>query len=292
MPAPPAFRGSGFFIPSVWAKRRAGNAGLASTPKSEYGCVPDLLQARTVMPALSDFTSIAGDIAAQGYAVRPRRAMQTLFPPPALAEWERFAASWNDLGTDTYMADGGRYRRRRFAAFRMSGLAVARKPHQPHYQSRDYNPLNGGVVRWFDPVRDEIALHPVLLSLLDLCGHVFGAIAKPPAHDWHVEMHQFRIEASSGVAGQPTPEGLHRDGVEWVCVMLVNRINVSSGVTRIFGHGQSLGSFTLTDPLDAVFLDDMRVMHGVTPIAPLDGARSAFRDVLVLTFREDDPAPQ
>ncbi|MBN9579159.1 MAG: 2OG-Fe dioxygenase family protein, partial [Alphaproteobacteria bacterium] len=70
------------------------------------------------------------------------------------------------------------------------------------------------------------------------------------------------------------------------------RINVSSGVTRIFGHGQSPGSFTLTDPLDAVFLDDMRVMHGVTPIAPLDGARSAFRDVLVLTFREDDPAPQ
>ena len=34
-----------------------------------------------------------------------------------LADWPAFAASWNDLGLDTYMADGGRYRKRRHAAF-------------------------------------------------------------------------------------------------------------------------------------------------------------------------------
>jgi len=34
-------------------------------------------------------------------------------------------------------------------------------------------------------------------------------------------------------------------------------LSVSSGVTQIFApDGQSLGAFTLTDPLDAVFLDD------------------------------------
>ena len=39
-----------------------------------------------------------------------------------------------------------------FAAFgaRAEG-AIHRKTHQPHYQSRDYNPLNGGIARWFDP---------------------------------------------------------------------------------------------------------------------------------------------
>ncbi|MFP5433366.1 MAG: hypothetical protein ACLGIM_09650, partial [Alphaproteobacteria bacterium] len=31
------------------------------------------------------------------------------------ADWHAFAASWNDLGPDLYMADGGRYRRRRHA---------------------------------------------------------------------------------------------------------------------------------------------------------------------------------
>ena len=31
----------------------------------------------------------------------------------------------------------------------------ARKPHQPHYQSRDYNALNGGIARWFEPVLEH-----------------------------------------------------------------------------------------------------------------------------------------
>ena len=38
-----------------------------------------------------------------------------------------------------------------------AGEPIHRKPHQPHYQSRDYNPLNGGIERWFAPVLPEIA---------------------------------------------------------------------------------------------------------------------------------------
>ena len=111
---------------------------------------------------------------------------------------------------------------------------------------------------------------------------------------WHVEMHQFRIEATPDEMGAPTPEGTHRDGVDWVCVMLINRTNVASGITQIFDcAGKLLGDFTLTDPLDAVFLDDNRVFHGVTPITPLNVEGKACRDVLVLTYcrkQNCDPA--
>jgi hypothetical protein len=51
-----------------------------------------------------------------------------------------------------------------------------------------------------------------------------------------VELHQFRIEAGDGEAGLPTPEGAHRDGVDWVIVMLIDRVNVASGVTDIFAN--------------------------------------------------------
>ncbi len=34
-----------------------------------------------------------------------------------LNDWQAFAASWDDLGRDTYMADGGRYRKRRHGVF-------------------------------------------------------------------------------------------------------------------------------------------------------------------------------
>jgi hypothetical protein len=82
---------------------------------------------------------------------------------------------------------------------------------------------------------------------------------------------------------------MHRDGVDWVCVVLVKRENVGSGTTEIYDSIRNVtSSFTLTEPLDTVLLDDSRVRHGVTPIAPLDSSGNGHRDVLVLTFRSDE----
>jgi hypothetical protein len=104
----------------------------------------------------------------------------------------------------------------------------------------------------------------------------------------HVEIHQFRIEAKPGEAGQPTPEGMHRDGVDWVLVLMVRRENVASGETTIYDLRQRpLGSFTLTAPLDAAWVDDGRVFHGVTAVTPIDPQLPAYRDVLVVTFRRE-----
>ena len=114
---------------------------------------------------------------------------------------------------------------------------------------------------------------------------MFGGLA-PSVARWHVEVHQFRIEAQSGGQGFPTPEGIHRDGVDFVLVLLIARRNIARGTTTVHdASGRQLGSFTLTDPLDAALLDDTRVAHGVTPVMPLDPALPAYRDVLVVTFR-------
>ena len=103
-----------------------------------------------------------------------------------------------------------------------------------------------------------------------------------------METHQFRIEARPGETGQPTPEGLHRDGVDWVAVLLVRRENVASGVTSIYDlQKRPLGSFTLTAPMETALTDDMRVYHGVTAIEPLVTGEPAYRDVLVATFRRE-----
>jgi hypothetical protein len=99
-------------------------------------------------------------------------------------------------------------------------------------------------------------------------------------------MHQFRIEARPGQAGLPTPEGPHRDGVDYVLVLLVARHNIEQGTTVVYDkQRRELGSFTLTRPFDAALVEDARVYHGVTAVTPLDPALRAYRDVLVLTFR-------
>jgi hypothetical protein len=202
-----------------------------------------------------------------------------------LADWDAFAESWNDLELDTYMADGGRYRRRRHAVFHARrGQSITRQPHQPHFQTLDYNPVNGGVERWFEPVEAGVGAGPSMATILDFCRALFDVLA-PATPDWHIETHQFRIEARPNEQGQPTPEGLHRDGVDYVLVLLVNRCNIARGVTTIHGpEGRALGQFTLTDPFDAALVDDARVAHGVTPVHPIDPRQPAYRDVLVVTF--------
>ncbi len=228
-------------------------------------------------------------LVAAGFAHVEAAAMRAVLGDAAPG-WEAFAASWNDLGADRYMADGGRYRRRRHAVFAASAGDLRRKPHQPHYQSRDYNALNGGIERWFAPVEPAVADSAVLRTLLRAAQQTFEQ-STPPAErpaTWHVELHQFRIEARGGEAGQPTPEGAHRDGVDWVMVLLVARENVAEGETTILGADRApLGAFTLAEPLEAALVDDRRVFHGVTPVVPIDPTKPAFRDVLVATFRHE-----
>ena len=81
-------------------------------------------------------------------------------------------------------------------------------------------------------------------------------------------------------------EGVHRDGVDYVLVLLIQRHNIASGTTTIHApDGRELGSFTLAAPFDAALVDDERVYHGVTPVEPIDPHQPAYRDVLVVTFR-------
>ena len=113
-----------------------------------------------------------------------------------LTDWSVFSDSWNDLALDTYMADHGRYRRRRHAVFESTDHEIKRLPHQAHFQTLDYNSLNGGVERWFEPVEDEIANCASLMTILSFCNDLFSSLASS-VKQWLIEVHQFRIEASA-----------------------------------------------------------------------------------------------
>jgi hypothetical protein len=223
-------------------------------------------------------------IARQGYALLPAAAMRPLLgPPDALADWPRFAASWDDLPLDTHLPEGHRYRRRRHATLeaRAGATTFTQAPHQPHYQSLDYNPLVGGIERWFEPIEQPVTAAPVWGQLIASLGVLFARVRA--AERWYIEAHQFRIDTANGI-GRPTPEGAHRDGVDFVAVILVGRRNLRGGETRVFdAHGSSGVRFTMEEPWSALLMDDERVIHETTPIQPEGGVGA--RDTLVLTYR-------
>jgi hypothetical protein len=231
-------------------------------------------------PPFSKPGQLPDDLKAQGYAV--------LGPPDvceqvrcASAELEALQSSWNDLPLDTYLKDSGRYRRRRHSSFVVDGKDVRQVPHRAHWQPLDYNALHGGMKRLFEPIAPATVVASVWPRLLQTIGEICSTVRGP--QPWYVEAHQFRIDTTHGI-GRPTPEGAHRDGVDFVAIFLVARVNIKGGESRIFEAAGSNGKrFTLTEPWTLLLLDDTRVIHESTPILPI--TEGGHRDTLVLTYR-------
>jgi len=205
----------------------------------------------------------------------------------AIGDDPSFVDSWNTLEEDQYMADGGRYRKRRHAVFETTQQTPKPRlmPYQPHYQTKDYNQLNGGVERYFAPIMPDLIESPTLMALLDFGRQLFSQMVG--SSQWHIELHQFRIEARDGQKGNPTPEGVHRDGVDFVIVVMINRVNIESGATTIYNlDNQLVGEFTLLETFDMAIVDDHKLYHGVTPITQQQKAQEAYRDVLVITYKK------
>jgi hypothetical protein len=215
----------------------------------------------------------------QGFALLPGSDVAAL-SGCSLADLIALNASWNRLGADNYLKDGGKYRSRRHASCVVDGAGVKPSPHRAHWQPVEYNALHGGMERWFEPMEDaslSIALRAVLAWLGMLSSDLRGA------QPWFTEVHQFRIDTAGGI-GRPTPEGAHRDGVDLVAVFLVARERVKGGETRIFeASGPSGQRFTLSEPWSVLLLDDARMIHETTPIQP--AGEGGYRDTLVVTLR-------
>jgi hypothetical protein len=189
--------------------------------------------------------------------------------------------SWDDLAPDLYLKDGGHYRKRRHSCFVVEGGRVLQTLHRAHWQSEEYNALHGGMRRWFEPIRGDVIAQPAWSQVLCSLAGLFSQLQPEPR--WYVEAHQFRIDTSEGI-GRPTPEGAHRDGVDFVAVFLLERDGIKGGETRVFeAAGPNGQRFTLLQPWSLLLLDDARVIHESTPIQPL--ADQGHRDTLVLTFR-------
>jgi hypothetical protein len=241
-----------------------------------------LARSMSFSPPITPPPQVTALLRDRGYAILSREGLCELVGTSAAA-LDALSPAWDDLPSDSYLRDGGRYRFRRHSCFIIEGTTVTPVPHRAHWQPIEYNALHGGLERWFEPITQAVVGQPgwpqLLRGLAACCSALKGA------RSWYVEAHQFRIDTASGI-GRPTPEGAHRDGVDFVAVLLVGREGIKGGETRVFEATGPHGiRFTLTEPWSALLLDDERVIHETTPIQSLAGP--GHRDTLVLTFRAE-----
>lgn len=221
----------------------------------------------------------------RGYALlQPAQLGDAVHLP--LADLDSLRDSWSRLPKDNYLRDGGHYRFRRHSCFVQDAPEGRPRlsPHRAHWQPTDYNALHGGMERWFEPIEPAVASAAAWLTLIGKLGSLFAQAGA--ARRWYIEAHQFRIDTAAGI-GRPTPEGAHRDGVDYVAVILIGRHHVRGGETRVFeARGTAGVRFTMAEPWTALLLDDASVIHETTPILP-QGDAEGVRDTLVLTYRRD-----
>jgi hypothetical protein len=197
--------------------------------------------------------------------------------------WTRFSTHWEDLAPDSYAAELGLQRLRRYGLYSFVDGVATPMPNDVFIQPQDSNPLYIDRDRHFEPLTDAFADDPLLARLLTLLGRFAKALDDVPA--WIVKAHPFRVVASADGEGLPTPEGLHRDGVTLVTSVLIRRSNALGGESSVFDlTGRHLLTTTLAESGTLLLGDDRCAVHGVSPIRPADPGEPALRDVLVITF--------
>jgi len=202
-------------------------------------------------------------------------------------EWDKFSQSWNDLPPDDFLSDGGHYRYRRYSVFNwsMAESELQLLPHEPHYQSTYRNNMNGGIYREYEAFDTATIENPLLTNIIN---YVTSRVSYKAEKQWRIQAHQFRIQANADEAGQPTPEGIHRDGADFILIMVLERQNITGGVNHIYDSAKRLVFGGILESAgDAVLIDDRTVWHGVSEVYPMDDSKPAHRDVLVLTFHHE-----
>lgn len=200
------------------------------------------------------------------------------------ADIQRAAALWDNLDPDPYLRDGGSYRQRRYAemSYDARGDTLVHLAKTDFYQSNLYNQVNGGT-RKFTLIEESFLegrlLRPILRHFSKRFAAALGACRL------ELFLHQVRIFAEPGSSGLPTPEGIHKDGVDFSCQVLFGRQNVRGGESIIYDNDRNplLGT-TMLNPLDFYCFSDREIYHSVTPVESLDGSTRATRDILGIEF--------
>jgi hypothetical protein len=221
------------------------------------------------------------EIATRGFVHIPAELMRRVSGAHA-----SFARFWDNLPPDRYMRDGGTYRRRRFGRFTLDlDTAVLEwDSDQVFVQSRDVNQFAGGIQRQFDPLESSFIEHPLFRSL----AHGFANLlpVQEKSRRWSLEVHAIRIIARRSETGNPNPEGIHRDGRDFVAQVFIARspdaVGGESGVYDQTGH--CLFSRTLWQPLEAIVVDDRRVLHGASLVLPGGSAETVTRDMFFINY--------
>lgn len=190
---------------------------------------------------------------------------------------ERIEKYFENLPPDLYLE--GNYRFRRLSHIKLVNDQLIKLPHTSLYQSKEYNPLLGNVVRIYPELDEE------LIALVDFQKilRVFFEFCQLCSNVNEIGIHQIRTLTSGQQIGQPAPEGIHRDGVDLVGIFCVNRKGIEGGITHLYKAKKESPIFSkILQPGEFLIFNDHQFFHYTSAITST-AWETGIRDVFVFT---------
>lgn len=95
-----------------------------------------------------------------------------------------------------------------------------------------------------------------------------------------IHLHQVRQTAYSDIDAHNSPEGVHRDGCDYiVSAMVVGRNNIIGGESIIYDKNKMIKYKTILDDEEGIYQEDIKQWHYVTPIQTIEEG-IGYRDIL------------
>lgn len=221
----------------------------------------------------------------QGYAFIPAESFPLV--EERRADLARMADEWNRLQLDNYLKNQASFRERRYGryAYHPKSGRLHLLNHKPYFQSANTNQYAGGIARKVAPLTPNFCSNPLLADLVAFDFACFPTDLAWRADWWFIACHMFRIIGRPNELGEPTPEGVHRDDIDFGTMHLMRRDNAEGGLSRIHNEDRSIrAEICLQNPMDTLFWADRQILHSVTPITPRDETKNTVRDILILGF--------
>jgi hypothetical protein len=200
------------------------------------------------------------------YDVRPRVHLRT------------FGRDFSWLPLDPYVPEGFRYKS--IARFRLVAPGrFKRMPHEPLFQSKTINPTHGDIARRY------AAYAPSNPDDVDAAMTAFAEASGMPVGETLLLQAQ-RITCKPDQEGLPSVEGWHRDGVDKIGVLCIERYNAVGGISQFKPadeNAQTIENLFL-HPGHMVVFEDEPVRHRVTPIRSETPHMNGLRDVLLMAY--------
>jgi hypothetical protein len=147
-------------------------------------------------------------------------------------------------------------------------------------QDKEYNSFQGDIERKFENLEDSTIHSEGMKELI----YLFRDVNRLP-QGTTIDIHQMRIITAKEHT-QVSPEGVHRDGYDFISMIGISRHNVTGGNLLVYADKD--GDHFLSMPLAAgevITLDDNKLWHNASAIKAIDQQKMGHMDAFILTAK-------